>query len=91
MVSNCAAIAAKGSYSIDTINGARVLRFAGQPPTPALNYHVAYAEIQWTAGDPSSRWVYRAHEVKPSLSTRQSTTNRLNETAWAAMKVQLGL
>jgi hypothetical protein len=91
VVSNCAAIAAKGSYSIDTINGARVLRFAGQPPTPALNYHVAYAEIQWTAGDPSSRWVYRAHEVKPSLSARQSTTNRLNETAWAAMKVQLGL
>ncbi|MBS0506707.1 MAG: hypothetical protein JSR53_04925 [Proteobacteria bacterium] len=91
VVSNCAAIAAKGSYSIDTINGARVLRFAGQPATPALNYQVAYAEIQWTAGDPSSRWVYRAHEIKPDISSRLSTTNRLNDTAWAALKAQLGL
>ena len=64
VVSNCAAIAAKGSYSIDTINGARVLRFAGQPPTRRSTTTLPTRD-QWTAGDPSSRWVYRAHEVKP--------------------------
>ena len=35
--------------------------------------------------------IARRRLSKPGLSARQSTTNRLNETAWAAMKVQLGL
>lgn len=90
VVSNCVALAATGSYSIDDIHGARVLRFTGQPPTPAINYHVAYTEIQWTAGDPDSRWVYRVHETKPSVNARLSASLRLNGEAWTAMQTQLG-
>lgn len=91
VVSNCAALPAKGGYSIDTPNGARVLRFAGQPPTPVITYNVAYAEIRWDQADPKSQWVYRAHEIKPDLNFRLFTNNRLNGTAWEAMKTKLGL
>ena len=91
VASNCAALAAKGSYRIETLNGARLLRFAGQPPTPALNYEVLYAQIRWTANDPSTQWVYRTHQTKPALSVRLSSNRRLNGAAWNAMKTQLGL
>ncbi len=90
VVSNCAA-SVTGTYSIDDVNGQRVLRFAGQPPTPALNYHVVYTQIRWNADDPESQWVYRAHETKPDLNSRLSTSRRLNRPAWEAMKAQLGL
>ncbi|MBS0467018.1 MAG: hypothetical protein JSR14_07360 [Proteobacteria bacterium] len=90
-VSNCAAIAAQGGYRIDQVNGARLLRFTGQPPTPAIKYNVAYAEVRWDAAAPSSQWVYRAHETKPDIGSRLATTNRLNGAAWAAMKAHLGL
>lgn len=89
-VSNCAA-GSTGTYRIDTVNGAPVMRFAGHPDTPAVNYNVTYTQIQWTAGDPESQWVYRAHEVKPDFNSRLSTTDRLNATAWSAMKTALGL
>lgn len=91
VVSNCAALPATGGYSIDQVHGKRLLRFTGQPPTPALNYDVAYTEIRWNAADPNSQWVYRTHETKPHLNSRLSTTNRLNGTAWEAMKAKLGL
>ena len=90
VVSNCVP-STTGAYSIDTVNGARVLRFTGQPPTPAINYHVVYSEIRWVAGDPNSQWVYRAHETKPGLVSRQGASSRLNDAAWTAMKTQLGL
>ena len=90
VVSDCAA-STTGAYSIDTVNGARVLRFTGQPATPAINYRVVYSEIRWVAGDPNSQWVYRAHETKPGLVSRQGASSRLNDAAWTAMKTQLGL
>ena len=90
VVSNCVP-STTGTYSIDDVNGERVLRFTGQPPTPAIRYHVVYSEIRWVAGDPNSQWVYRAHETKPGLVSRQAASHRLNEAAWTAMKTQLGL
>lgn len=90
VVSNCVP-STTGTYSIDDVNGERVLRFTGQPPTPAIRYHVVYSEIRWVAGDPNSQSVYRAHETKPGLVSRQAASHRLNEAAWTAMKTQLGL
>ena len=90
VVSNCVPSTA-GAYSIDTVNGARVLRFSGQPPTTAIPYHVVYSEIRWVAGNPSSQSVYRAHETKPGLVSRQAASHRLNGAAWTAMKTQLGI
>lgn len=90
MVSNCVRTTT-GAYSIETVHGARVLRFTGQPPTPFINYHVVYTEIRWVAGDPKSQWVYRAHETKPGLSARQGASHRLNDAAWTAMKARLGI
>ncbi len=52
------------------------------------------AETNYITDQNQKRWWQQKLEAirsKPSLSARQSTTNRLNETAWAAMKVQLGL
>lgn len=90
VVSNCVR-STTGAYSIETVHGARVLRFTGQPPTPFINYHVVYTEIRWVAGDPKSQWVYRAHETKPGLSARQGASHRLNDAAWTAMKARLGI
>ena len=90
VVSNCVR-STTGAYSIETVHGARVLRFTGQPPTPFINYHVVYTEIRWVAGDPKSQWVYRAHETKPGLSARQGASHRLNDAAWTAMKTRLGI
>ena len=87
VASNCAATT-PGSYAIDTVGGARVLRFGGYPATPAVNYRVVYAEVNWGGGN---QWVYRTHETKSALSARSSQTNRLNQSAWSAMQAQLGL
>ncbi len=84
---NCVATA-EGSYTIETIHGAPVMRFVGAPDT-IMTFNVVYSEIDW--GGANNRWVYRAHELKPSASARRSVTNRLNGSAWAAMKSQLGL
>ena len=87
VASNCAATAT-GTYAMETVNGQRILRFAGQPATPAVNYDVVYAQVDWGGGN---QWVYRAHAIKPSLQARMSTASRLNGAAWGAMKAQLGL
>lgn len=79
-----------GTYSIERINGASVMRFAGHPPITAnISYEVVYTEVDW--GGENRRWVHRAHETKPSLNYRSTDSNRLNDTAWNAMKAQLGL
>lgn len=86
---NCVATVT-GTYSIETIHGAPVMRFQGAPATTSnMTYDVVYTEIDW--GGTNRRWVYRAHEQKPALSARANTTNRLNGPAWAAMKAQLGI
>jgi hypothetical protein len=87
VASNCAATAT-GTYAMETVNGQRILRFSGQPATPAVNYDVVYAQVDWGGGN---QWVYRAHAIKPGLQARTSTTSRLNGPAWGAMKAQLGL
>ena len=87
VASNCAATAT-GTYAMETVNGQRILRFSGQPATPAVNYDVVYAQVDWGGGN---QWVYRAHAIKPSLQARMSTASRLNGAAWGAMKAQLGL
>ena len=87
---NCVATTI-GTYTIETIHGARVMRFAGHPPITEniLNYRVVYTELDW--GGQNGRWVYRANELKHDLATRLTSVNRLDTTAWAAMKAQLGL
>lgn len=86
---NCVATA-QGTYAIETVNGTPVMRFQGAPATTAsMPYDVVYTEIDW--GGTNNRWVYRAHEQKPTLAARAGTTNRLNGAAWAAMKAQLGI
>ncbi|MBY4594442.1 hypothetical protein K3217_02660 [bacterium BD-1] len=90
VVSNCAA-STTGGYSIGIVNGERLLRFTGQPPTPAINFNVVYTQIRWEANNPDSQWVYRAHELKADFNSRLSGTDRLNAVAWNAMKAKLGL
>lgn len=87
VVSNCA-VAATGTYSIDTTSREdQVMRFAGKPATPAMTYDVVYTVATWSTGT----WVYRAHEIKPDFNSRLSTTSRLNDVGWDAIKAQLGL
>lgn len=85
--SNCSATST-GTYHVDTVNGVRVMRFAGLPPTPASGETNFYAEVKGTAtGD----YIYRVRQVKPTLALNRTASNRLDATAWAALKAQLGL
>ncbi len=84
---NCVATTT-GTYTIETISGAPVMRFAGTQEN-VMTFNVAYSEIDW--GGANNRWVYRVHELKSTQRVRVSSTNRLNGSAWAAMKAQLGL
>lgn len=87
VASNCAATST-GSYRIDTVNGVRVMRFEGLPPTPASGQNNFYAEVKGTStGD----YIYRVRQVKPTLAFSKTVNNRLDATAWAALKAQLGL
>lgn len=90
--SNCAATA-QGTYRITTENGARVMRFLGQPEIPIGNVRL-YVEVKDTTqvnafvnGDR----VYQARQNKPHQDFNYSENKRLNSTGWAAMKAQLGL
>ena len=86
---NCAA-KETGTYAIATVHGARVIRFAGHAPT-IMNHAQLYAEVQNAPTVISGNWVFRAREAKPDLANSFSVKKRLNATAWAAMKSQLGL
>ena len=73
---------------METVNGQRILRFSGQPATPAVNYDVVYAQVDWGGGN---QWC-TAPATKPSLQARTSTAGQPFE--WCglgAMKAQLGL
>lgn len=89
IASSCAATTT-GTYTISTVNGARVMRFAGHAPTVAT-YEQVYAEVQNAPTVASGNWVYRARENKLDSTSAFSVQKRLNATAWAAMKLQLGL
>jgi hypothetical protein len=87
-ISNCAT-STTGTYSIETVNGSRVMRFAGHPATTASSTDNMYAEFD-NPGD-NQQWIYRVRQNKPTQAILASSANRLNGTAWTAMKAQLGL
>ena len=87
---NCAPTTS-GTYTVETINGARIMRFAGHPAVVSTSsYQVVYTEIDW-GGGAGNQWVYRAHATKPDWQYRYARSMRLNTTAWSALKAQLGL
>lgn len=78
----------QGTYSIDTVNGVRVMRFAGHAPVTATNYSRLFAELKTTG---SGDRVFFAREAKTDLPSVLGYSHRLNATAWSAMRTQLGL
>ena len=70
------------------VNGVRVMRFEGYAPTSASSQNNLYAEVKNTG---SGDYVYRVRQAKPSLALATTEALRLNGTAWAALKAQLGL
>ena len=91
--SNCAATNT-GGYTIETVNGVRVMRFAGNAPT-VMNHERVYIEVkaatQANAVIGGGDWVFIARQNKPDLASNISRNTRLNGTAWQAMKTQLGI
>ena len=86
--SNCTATQT-GTYSINTLHGARVMAFAGHAPTTYSNQVNFYAEVKGST--PSDWYVYRARQAKPTMNASLISNKRINVTAWAAMKPKLGL
>jgi len=79
-----------GTYAISTKGGVRVMRFAGHAPT-VMNNTRAYVEVKDAPNLVSGSRVYVAREPNASLEENRTLSKRLNPTAWAAMKQQLGL
>jgi Trk-type K+ transport system membrane component len=89
VASNCVT-AQTGTYAISTVGGMRVMRFAGHAET-VMNQTRLYVEVKDAPSVIGGNWVFVAREIKPSVAVNQSMSMRLNATAWAAMKTQLGL
>lgn len=87
--SNCVT-AQTGTYAISAVGGMRVMRFAGHAET-VMNQTCLYVEVKDAPGVIAGSWVFQAREIKSSVAVNRSTSKRLNPTAWAAMKTQLGL
>ena len=85
VASNCSATNT-GTYHINTVGGVRVMRFDGYAPTTASSENNFYAEVKNTS---SGDYVYRVRQAKTVAMA--TTSYRLNGTAWAALKAQLGL
>ena len=84
---NCSATNT-GTYHIDTVNGVRVMRFDGYAATPAAENINFYGETKSaTNGDA----IYRVRQVKPTQALASSVGYSLDNTAWTALKAQLGL
>ena len=89
-ISNCGATQT-GTWSIDTVNGARVLRFAGHTET-IMTYTRMFVEVNELLGTSfNSPRVFTGREAKGSLTFSQSSSKRLNSTAWSALSSQLGI
>ena len=86
--SNCTATQT-GTYSINTINGVRVMAFAGHAPTTFSTQVNFYTETK--GATPSDWYVYRARQAKPTVDANVGNSKRINATAWVAMKAKLGL
>ncbi|OJU91618.1 MAG: hypothetical protein BGO13_12545 [Burkholderiales bacterium 66-5] len=80
-----------GTYRIETVNGAPIMRFAGHPAVvDSVNYaEVVYTEIDW--GAPTGVFVYQARQPRMDLNFNATQTRRLNQTALDAMLARLGL
>lgn len=89
VLTNCSATQT-GTYTIDTVHGVKVMRFAGHAPT-IMNHTRVYAEVTNAPTVASDSRVYQARENKATASSNVSTSRRLNSTAWKAMRTQLGL
>ncbi len=89
VVSNCVP-SQTGTYTISTINGVRVMRFVGHAET-VMNQTRLYVEVKDAPSVIGGNWVFLAREIKPAVAVNLSNSKRLNATAWAAMKTQLGL
>ena len=80
-----------GTYAIETVQGMRVLRYTGFSETIMNNTRV-HVEVPSIAGlAPGGTRVYVARESKPDLANAVTRSNRLNSTAWAAMRATLGI
>lgn len=88
-IANCIATQA-GNYTITTLDGVRVLRYAGNPET-VMNHHRLHAEVASVTGLPTSGpRVFVVRENKPAVPN-PTQTKRLNAAAWAAMRAVLGI
>lgn len=92
VASNCVK-SQTGTYTITTINGDRVMSFAGHAPS-VMSHERLYVEVS-EANHANSliagNWVFMARRLKPGFTHNEDTSMRLNNTGWGAMKVQLGL
>jgi hypothetical protein len=92
VASNCTTTQ-PGTYDIATINGARVMRFAGFTPT-VMDHVRHFVEVKpgnQANGVIGGDWVFVARQRKPDIDSNFSETKRLNGIGWTAMKSQLGL
>lgn len=89
VASNCEATQT-GTYAISVVNGARVMSFAGHAET-VMNHTRGFAEVDNAPGIVSGKRVYQVRLNKPSVASNTFVSKRLNATAWAALKAQLGL
>jgi hypothetical protein len=82
-----------GSYTISTVNGARVMRYSGFTPT-VMDHERFHAEV--TAGNQANGvigggdWVFVVRQLKAPGDDALVEQNRLNATAWSAMRGLLG-
>jgi hypothetical protein len=79
-----------GTYDIGTINGVRVLRFAGNPNT-VMNHTRLFVEVKNAPGVTAGDKVFLARQPKPDVDSNLSTSNRLNSVANEAIRAQLGI
>ena len=66
------------------------MRFSGYPETVASHNRI-YVEVKNAPDVAPGDWVFMAREIKPTVGANATASRRLNSTAWAAMKQQLGL
>lgn len=79
---NCVTITATGTFTIHAVNGAQIMDFGNYPTTnqPYIRGMGEYSGI-----------VYSVRQTRSDNQYNESSSNRLNGTAWVAMRAQLGL
>ncbi len=91
-IANCVATQT-GTYAIGTVNGVRAVRYSGNAPT-IMTHTRLHAEVaQGVPGITDGTFDGpRVFVVRENIATVALKTNkRLDSTAWAAMKSQLGI